>query len=118
MQDIINLITKNLAKQDTQVENNQVDPVDMKNIIMPNMCVILGFYSIASDACPDNALKLVDANTTIKADNASGIAWWKILIIVFACLVGVFIILVIIFAIKAKMNQQEENEETPPETSS
>jgi hypothetical protein len=32
--------------------------------------------------------------------------------------VGIFVVLVIIFAVRAKMNQQEENAETSPEGSS
>jgi hypothetical protein len=34
-------------------------------------------------------------------------------LIVFGILVGVFVLLIIIFAIRAKMNQKEEDEETP-----
>jgi len=59
LQDIINLIRKNLASEGGEVQANQVDPLDMKVIIMPNMCKILAFYSIASDACPDNDIKVV-----------------------------------------------------------
>jgi uncharacterized membrane protein len=78
---------------------------------MPNMCKILAFYSIASDACPDNDIKVVQWADDIQSDNASsGGSRWKIILIILWILVGVFIILVIVFAVRAKMNQQEEDE--------
>lgn len=116
LQDIINLIKKNIAAEGTEVQTNQIDPLDMETIIMPNMCKILAFYSIASDACPNNAIKAITNADTIKADNATG--WtsrWKIVLIILWIIVGIFVVLVIIFAIRAKMNQETENTETPPE---
>ncbi|MEI6672838.1 MAG: hypothetical protein WCL02_05965 [bacterium] len=89
----------------------------MTNIIMPNMCKILAFYNIVSDACPNDNVKIVANADTIKSANAStsSPSWLKILLIVIGSIVGIFVILVIIFAIRAKMNQQEEGTETLPE---
>ncbi len=111
LQDIINVIRKNLASEGSEVQANQIDPLDMKVIIMPNMCKILAFYSIASDACPDNDIKVVQWADDIQSDNASsGGSRWKIILIILWILVSVFIVLVIVFAVRAKMNQQEEDE--------
>ena len=115
LQDILNLIKKNLAPEWQEVKTNQVDPVDMTNTIMPHMCKILSFYGIVSDACPNEWTKIVENPDTIKADNAGWSWWWKIILIVLWILVGIFVILVIVFAIRAKMNQETENAETPPE---
>jgi len=116
LQDIINLITKNIAVDGQTVKTNQIDPLDMKTIIMPNMCNILNFYTILSDACPNDNVKIVANADTIKSANAtSSSTWWKIALIVLWIIVGVFVILVIIFAIRAKMNQKEEME-NPPES--
>gem|GEM_PF-6143838 len=41
----------------------------MTTIIMPNICKILAFYIIASDACPDNEIKVVEGAENIQADN-------------------------------------------------
>jgi len=71
LQDIIDLITKNLAAEGAQVSANQVDPLDMKTIIMPDMCKILAYYSIVSDACPNDNVKIVANADTIKAVNAT-----------------------------------------------
>lgn len=115
LNDIIALIKKNLAVEGQTVQSNQLDPVDMKTTIMPNICKILSFYGIISDACPSDTIKVVANADTIKAVNAPWwSSWWKIVLIILWILVGIFIILVIVFAIRAKRNQQEE-EETPTE---
>jgi hypothetical protein len=71
LQDILNLIKKNLAAEGAVIQANQIDPLDMKTIIMPNMCKILTFYTIVSDACPNDNVKIVENTATIKADNAT-----------------------------------------------
>lgn len=118
LQDIINLIKKNLAAEGAEVQTNQVDPLDMQTVIMPNMCKILAFYTIASDACPDNDIKVVQGGDEIQPENAAkGGSRLKIVLIILGILVGIFVVLVIIFAVRAKMNQEKEaaEEETPPE---
>lgn len=116
LQDIINLITKNLAAEWQEVKNNQIDPLDMTTTIMPNMCNILAFYGIVSDACPNENVKITENADAIKADNS---AWWstrwKVVFIVLWILVVVFVVLVVVFAIRAKMNQEEESEVPPAE---
>jgi hypothetical protein len=82
LQDIITLITKNIAPEGQALQANQIYSLDMTNIIMPNMCNILAFYSIASDACPDNAIKAVVNSDTIKVEGAASSNRWKILLIV------------------------------------
>lgn len=64
LQEIITLISKNISSDATSVSTDQIDPLDMDDIIMPNMCKILSFYSLASEACPENDIKVVDENTT------------------------------------------------------
>jgi hypothetical protein len=109
LQNIINLIKKNIAPEWTDVQNNQIDSLDMDTIIMPNMCKILSFYSIVSDACPDSTTRIVADD--VQVDNANGSNRWKIILIVLWIIVGIFVVLVIIFAVRAKMNQEEESEQ-------
>jgi len=117
LQDVINLIKKNLAPDGQEVKTNQIDPLDMKTIIMPNMCKILAFYTIVSDACPNDNVQIVANPDTIKAVNGTWSSGrWKIILIVLWIIVGIFIILVIVFAVRAKMNKEEEAGETPPAT--
>lgn len=109
LQEIIDLIKKNLAVAGQAVQENQVDPLDMDTIIMPNMCKILSFYTIVSSLCPNDNVQIVPNADTIKPDNAGvGSSRWKIVLIIFGILAGLFVVLVIIFAIRAKMNQQKE----------
>ena len=115
LQDIVNLITKNIAPAWQTVQVNQIDPLDMTNVIMPNMCKILAFYTIVSDTCPNANVKIVANAAAIKSANASWSARWKIILIVLWIIVGIFVILVIVFAVRARMNQQEESLEAPPE---
>lgn len=109
LQNIINIIKKNIAPEWTNIQNNQIDALDMETIIMPNMCKILDFYSIVSDLCSDGSTKVVLDD--VKVDNASGSNRWKIILIVLWTIIWIFVVLVIIFAVRAKANQQTELEE-------
>ncbi|MEI8008748.1 MAG: hypothetical protein WCI00_05135 [bacterium] len=44
--------------------------MDMTNVIMPNMCKILAFYTIVSDTCPNANVKIVTNAAAIKSVNA------------------------------------------------
>lgn len=115
LQDIINMIKKNLAPEGQAIQANQIDPLDMDTIIMPNICKILSFYTIVSDLCPNDNVKIVSNADMIQADNVAWwSSWWRIVFIILGIVVGIFVILVIIFAVKAKMNQREEALETHP----
>jgi hypothetical protein len=52
----------------------------MDAIIMPNMCKIIAFYSIVSDACPDSGTKIVTDDAEI--DNDAGSNRWRVIFIV------------------------------------
>lgn len=117
LQEILDLIKKNVAVEGQEVKTNQIDSLDMKTTILPNVCKILAFYGIISEACPNDNVKVVTGADSIQADNASSWStWWKVVLIVLGCIVAAFVVLVIVFAIRAKMNQQEEEVETPPTT--
>jgi hypothetical protein len=82
LQDIINLIKKNIAPDGQAVQVNQIDPLDMTNLIMPNICKILSFYTIISDACPNENIKIVAKSDGIVASNAASSNRWQIILIV------------------------------------
>ncbi len=116
LQDIVDLIKKNVAPDGQTVQANQIDPLDMTNIIMPNICDILWFYSIISDACPNENIQLPANADTIKAETTSTTNRLKIILIILWVVVGAFVVLVIIFAVRARINQQREEAENiePP----
>lgn len=129
LQNIIDTISKSVAESSANIQENQIDPIDMQAIIIPNVCAITNFYNIPSESCVSDNLKPVPTEVTTEV-------WWsgwfatrvKVLFIVLAILIAWFIWLVVLFAIKAKVRWQEEDEEeeenyivpteqTPPATS-
>ncbi len=67
------------------------------------------YYDIPSEACISPDTKIVEEQS-IEAET-SGSSGLKILFIVLWWLVGIFVILIVIFAIKAKMNREDDDEE-------
>jgi hypothetical protein len=121
LQSVVDLITKNIATAGQPVGDNQVDPLDMTNIIMPDICKIVSFYNLVSTLCPNNNVKIV--TTTVTVANPSKISRWRIILRVVGIAAGIFVALVIVFAIRARMKKSagEEDEEEdlvtpPPET--
>ncbi|MFA7718271.1 MAG: hypothetical protein WC875_06170, partial [Candidatus Absconditabacterales bacterium] len=109
LQDIIDTIDKNLAQAGQTINENQVDPLDMDTIIMPDICKIVAFYNIVSTLCPNNDVKIVEE--TVVVSNPSKISWIKIILRIVGIAVGIFLILVIVFAIRARMNKGAEEDE-------
>ncbi len=114
LQSILDLIQKNTASSTSSVSANHVDPLDLETIVVPNICVIMNFYSLVSPLCPNDTTKIVDE--TLGSD--SSMVWWKIVLRIFWWLGWLFILLIIIFAIRAKIKQANEDEDeiiqTPP----
>lgn len=110
LQDIMDLIKKNTAVAWQEVKTQQIDPLDVDTIILPNMCIIMKFYNIASALCPNNDIQVVDAQS-IPSANAGGTTRRKILLRVVWIGAGIFVILIIAFAIRAKIRQANEEED-------
>jgi len=88
----------------------------MDTIIMPSICVIMQFYSIPSNLCNGEDIKAVPEDLAVESGKTST-SFLKIILIVLGILVGVFLVLVVIFAVRARMTQQQEEEigaEVPP----
>jgi len=80
------------------------------NIVLTDLCTILNYYNIPSEKCwtlPVNNIK--------KVEDGSSTPLWKVILkyilIAFGVIFSLFILLVIIFAIKAKRQQEEQQEE-------
>jgi PKD repeat protein len=122
LQKIWATIWENVAENSNNIQENQIDPIDMETIIIPNICKITEFYSIPTQTCDygnkENAeITNIANNVWIQLGWSTWLASWiKILLIVFGVLVVGFIGLVIVFAIKAKIrNQKWEDTETVDE---
>jgi hypothetical protein len=89
-----------------------VDKVDMDTIIMPNICIIMNIFAIPSNYCTSDTTKAVPEGVAVEQGKTSS-SLLKIVFIVLGSLVGVFVILVIVFAVRARLNQAKE-EAAPP----
>jgi hypothetical protein len=94
-----------LAKQD--VENWQLEESDY-NVILQDVCKILKYYNISSAKCWNNLVEVPK-----KVENSTGSIVWKIIKIMIIILIILFLIfvgLIIIFAIKAKREQSQQDD--------
>ncbi len=109
LNEIISLISQKIT---TNVEEQKPDEIvkdDMDSIIMPNICKIMNYYDIASETCASDDVKVVD-DTAVQVEKwaRSGL---KILLIVLLSSVWLLVAVIAFFAIKAKMNKQEDYSE-------
>jgi hypothetical protein len=59
----------------------------MDQIILPNICTIMSFYSLVSPLCPNDATKIVDQ--TVVAETPTGSrSWLRIVLWVLGIAVG------------------------------
>jgi hypothetical protein len=82
---------------------------DIETQVLPKICDVMWFYDIVSEICPDESgVKLGSATTT----DTSG--WFNTILkrigIVVAILWGIFLLIVIFFAIKARLQQNNDEE--------
>lgn len=112
LQNIINSLASAIATDTSSQNESQITQDDMDYIIVPNICIIANYYQVVTELCAswdDN----IQINTeTVENEQVwmSGFLKWTLIIlwIVF----GIFIGLIVVFAIKAKLrNNTEEDEE-------
>jgi len=114
LQDIGTVIGRNVAENSNDIQTDQIDPIDMQTIIIPNICLITEFYSIPTETCTyDNEeIKNIPTTVTQEVGTKTGLASWiKIMLIVLSVFVLGFIGLVVLFAIKAKIKWSQEDED-------
>ncbi len=114
LQSILDLIQKNAAAVGQPVKENQIDPVDIDGTVLPNICKIMNFYSLVSTLCPTADTKIV--STAVATANPSPMSRLKILLWIVGTGAGIFVLLIIIFAIRAKIRQANEDEDVVPST--
>lgn len=92
----------------------------MEAIIMPNICTIAVFYTIPTDNCRLDEFKEPSTTgqiTTTPLTNTNTASTGrptrlKVLFWIVGIVIGLFIVLVAIFAVKARMRQREEENQT------
>ncbi len=112
LQEIINTYTAAIAVDPEKQTDNQITQDDMDYIIMPNICVIADYYQIVTETCAswNNNIKIVDSGD-INAEEVWMSSFLKRTLIVLWIVLAIFITLIVIFGIKAKLNKQEEDDE-------
>lgn len=104
------MISASVAPVGVEVGENQIDAVDMEVIVMPNMCKIMGFYSIPSASCISDALQVVPEEEVTPVQ--TGVKKWvKALFIILGIAVLGFVGLVVAFAVRARMKEEGEIDE-------
>ena len=112
LQKIINIIGNNVAPEGKTPTTTQIDKTDMDEIVIPNICKIMSIYTIPSSLCSTSDIKTVPENVTVETGESST-NWLKVIFIILGIAVVGFIGLVVVFAIKAKMKQEQEGTQPP-----
>ncbi len=107
---ILALISQKITNNPQEQKPDEIAKDDMDMIILPNICKITRYYNIPSEKCTSEDTKIID-DSWIKAEKWAR-SWLKILLIVLWSLIWVFVAVIWVFAIKARMNKQEDEEET------
>ena len=115
LQDIGVVIGRNVAENSNEIQTDQIDPVDMQSVVIPNICIITQFYNIPTETCvyDNEEIKNIPTTVTQEVGAKTWLAWWiKIMLIVLSIFVIGFIGLVVLFAIKAKIKWSQDDDDT------
>jgi len=109
LNNIISLISQKISKNPEDQKSDEIVKDDMDTIIMPNICKIMQYHDIASDKCSSDDIKVTD-DSAVKVEKwaRSGL---KILLIVLLSSIWLLVGVIAFFAIKAKINKQEDSED-------
>ena len=112
LQKIIQLFESNSVSQlESQNKWNEekiiIDDIEMQ--VLPKVCDVLWFYSIVSELCPDESGVKINTTTETSSTWFNTILKWTGIVV--GILWWIFLLIVIFFAVKARL-QQNEDEET------
>lgn len=110
---ILQTIGASIASDSNNIWDEEIDPNDMDLIIMPNICIIATYHNIATENCSTEDLRPIPGDTQVENTSSS---WWlpsfiKILLLILLIVGWIFVILVIVFAVRAKLKQQEATQD-------
>lgn len=110
---ILNKILALISQKITEdLENQKPDEItkdDMDLIIIPNFCKIMDYYDIPSERCSSEETKIVE-DEWVQAETWTK-SWLKIIFVILWVVVWLFVLLIVIFAVRARINKSEEEEE-------
>lgn len=116
LQEILNTIKDNATEDLENQKEDEITKSDLDSVVVPNICKIMNYYNIPSNTnicwvTEDTiAVAEVSEKDTEKPSKNRLSTWLKVLIISLSSLIWLFVILVIFFAVKAKINRNNEEE--------
>ena len=99
------MISRLESKSDEQLKKIIKD--DIETQVIPRICDVLSFYSIGSNLCPDDPTVKVTTETTSTWGIWVILKWVGIVVWILG---GVFLLIVIFFAVKARLQQNADEE--------
>ena len=117
LQEILQTIISKTTDDKKNQKSDEISKSDLDDVIVPNICKIMEYHKIESNTntCTNiDNVKVPDAEKVEKAESLSknklgtGL---KVLLITLSSLIWIFVLLVIFFAVKAKINRNKEEEE-------
>ena len=117
LQEIINTIKWKTTQDIQNQKEDEITKSDLDEVIIPNICKIMNYYNIPSNTnlCGLSewtiAIPEVNDKNVEKVSKNKLSTWLKVLLISLSSLIWIFVLLVIFFAIKAKINRNKEEEE-------
>ena len=117
LQEILNTIKSKTTDDLEHQWDDEITKSDLDNVVVPNICKIMDYYEIASSTnlcgVTEDTKVVPEVTEKIAAKTSKNklSTWLKVLIISLSSLIWIFVILVIFFAVKAKINRNNEEEE-------
>ena len=116
LQDILTLIKSKSNDDFEKQKEDEITKADLDGIVVPNICKIMNYYEIASNWNLCGSIETIKIPEVTDIENPKNpksklSTWLKVLIISLSSLIWIFIVLVVFFAIKAKINRSKEEEE-------
>ena len=114
LQEILQTIKEKTTQDLANQKEDEITKSDLDEVVVPNICKILNYYEIVSNTntCGNmNDIKIPEEQKAQEVSKNKIWTWLKVLLISLSSLIGIFVLLVIFFAIKAKINRSKEEEE-------
>ena len=114
LQEILQTIRSKTTEDLENQRDDEISKSDLDDVVVPNICKILNYYNIASNTntCDGkDTVKVPDTEKVQEVSKSKLSTWLKVLLISLSSLIWIFVLLVIFFAVKAKINRNKEEEE-------
>lgn len=76
LQQIGAIIGRSVAANSNDIQADQIDPIDMQSVVIPNICAITQFYNIPTETCTydNDDIRPVPTTVTDQVGTSGGLA--------------------------------------------